>query len=363
MGGGRQCTVPELISNLRRYATGDVSIPVEYLLKPAQFTELEAYIDSQADGEPLKAFWIDKLRYEYETDTQVFRIVISDTAIHTLIAAAIREGVDKWLEELREHPEEIIRDCAQAIVWRGSTRIRFLMHNVRQTVEKAAGRESASARQADPALVESSYSPDGSWRFKYSDQIADEDPAIVYEVAYAQSPRDLYPKIDRYLNFCQTVTVITCRTDLPRSKGATLALWSRTNPEHPQQTSGEPYTRWDVSILDAAGEPVDNGPSAVMGVENFITRDSLEAFFHQYTPREVELLKYCPVYKIDTAALGRRLLDLREEEWRENERAEKKRKRAREVSPDASVEREAQPKQPRMVDAWMKDVEWRRSGH
>lgn len=356
----------EIKSKLERLAQGIDREGLDCLLSLQQYRTLLDTLDNLPSDDIVKGFWEEKARYEYDSETQLFRVLMVAGTIHEGFLGAISEEINEYLSGIRKSGRGLVSNFALAITPRCSQPIHYLLdknpkydakpssnastssdvdplpslsgryalrnrtnQNVNEAIAHDSSVESESTSSAS-SIIEKEYSPDTSWMFR-SSQAKDKRPAFIVEVTDTQKRQDLDQKLKSYLTQCDIQSVLICQLANYNEKGACIELWG---PKYQSGSNCEEiighHRRWRVDILDNEGKIAgQQNDEARIALYDFLTRDTLSRYFSKEADVENAFGQLASKkLLLDTVKLGRKLIDLRNEEQETKQMKSKKRKSA-----------------------------------
>ena len=372
------------IEKVRRLEKGYRPSPSGFKISLQEYRTLLRLIEGLSEGDPLKGFWADKFRYDYDSETEIFEILMLGST-HQGFLAAIDKQITEYLTRTRSSDIAVVQEFAKAIKERRSTDCEYAKKKDpdykpsdssdfkessvatepnRRTANQSHPQEASTQRrsprlnelslqsagpqpdthnqlseQATPSPVSDSsdieklLSPDCSWGFT-SSEIEDDNAAFIVEVASTQDQKKLETKVDNYFKFCNATAVLACRIGDQFKEGPSIELLVRRSDAQGQY---EKYVRrWRVP-LDGSGHvpvPVGTDQRARIKLYDFISRDSGFRYYSQRDSNNV-----CGTYEplcIDIESLRAELIQLRRKEAKKEERRTRKRQRTSEELADDS---------------------------
>ena len=373
-----------------------------------EYRNLLELIEDLSDEDPLKGYWTDKLRYDYDSDTELFQILMPGD-IHEGFVDAVRRQIEKYLKTAQSSGITAIEEFAGAIKGRGSADCGYTLkkdpdympmgisdfeepsigtkpgqtqsYTTRRTVNQLQPPEASTQRRSprlerlplrsdgpesgthqrseqatpsppsDTSDVEKHLQPDCSFKF-VSPDIRDTNAAFIVEVSSTQVPKDLETKIENYFKFCNATAVLACRIGRQYIEGPSIELFVRQGVVQ-QQDQKNYKPRWCVQILDKKGALLSQSEQdTYIRLVDFISRESLRdwlkhnmASFERQDGASYEELKSARG-SLDIQELGEVLIKLLQEQ----ESGRRKRKREEVDDPES-------PNQKRRLDAMIKGLE------
>ena len=351
---------------MREYQRGLSSGYFECRIEIQELELLRSCIGDLPAEDPVKGYFGDKVRYDYDSQTQLLQLLMSPSEIHEQTRLAIHGQIKDYLADMTHSGKPAIRDFASAVRSQGSAKIEYptqkdqdyepslsasppiplrMVRNTRFSGNQSAGSDWGLETIPDPPrylhihdsqictgqsqenefnasselvstleleCVEKHYSPDDAWKFQ-SPYVEDEQPAFVVEVAHTENQRHLEEKVEGLIRFCNAQAVLVCRTSNSNERGACIELWKpASNFEEGRREKVEPKLAWRVDILDKQGRVVSSSDNrAAILLDDFITPDSFTEFFGNTSQREVEFYGHKTLL-IRANELGEQLASLRD---------------------------------------------------
>ena len=350
------------------------------LLTLEQYRALKDNIKSLLEGDSLRAFWKSKLRYDYDSESQLFRVLMGDE-VHEGFLAAVSKQIVAFLLDMERSETELIKNVALAIEGTCSRPVEYtltkdssyvssspilipvstspkkfrssskpnavvpLNEGLPSDIPEYSTDHSGSipiSPASDSTIVERHYSPDNSWMFQ-SSRVKDENATFIVEIVNTQRRADVMKKIENYFSDCHTESVLTCNISNDESQGgAYIEMWKPPKEGEPIQLSKR-NPEWRVTVLDENGRtPTSQEDEARVTLIDFISAKSIPKYLDKDFLEEEIVQLTSKELTLDTVLLGKKLIRLREQKKSLLQQREERKLNKRRLSSDPTDNKQSQ---------------------
>lgn len=396
--GGKLLSANEFEQLVRGYQEGRGGRYLYCSISLQEYKKFRARIKPPTD-DPLRGYWKDKFRYDYDSQSKLFGILMGADSVHESFLFAIAWQINMYLHRLQQTENPAIKDFASAIEGKRSTMIKYKSQEdpdyvpstalasstarrtipvgTRSRAHQTRGHSSGKAAASNPPSYqveeedpdtsdsippnsdwkENYYSPDDSWRFD-SAKAWDKRAAFALEVSDTERIKHLEGKIRGLIGTCNTQAVLACIVVEYKGRGPCIELWRpQWQYGEEQPAVPEPKMAWRVNLLTEGGEArTETDPQAQIDLFHFITEASLEKHFDQDPDgSDFKMFEEHEPLKLDIVDLSQKLVKFRkkQKEEQEEEKLERlKRTRAGDEADNGNGGSQVSPRRKRIRESF-----------